>query len=185
MSDSEDEIRKPDKIIKEKLIDDDISLNSNEENSEFISEIELALEVSKKECRDKFELQDVLEKSMNDYSNELDTVLRISQVEYLEQIENNEKKKIERYDLITNFLNKFKRIKFDKENEIKIKILIENTLEQYLNLYIDYIFIDDIELYEDLYKLIDSYFKIPFENKRRTFISENEDKVLRKIFLKN
>ena len=63
-------------------------------------------------------------------------------------------------------------------------MFIENILHEYFNLNIDYIYVDD-DMYNKLYEIIDSYYLIPSKNKKsKTFISYEEDNIIRIIFLK-
>ena len=79
---------------------------------------------------------------------------------------------------------KDKKIMFFR-NWKKIKIFIEDILNQYFNLDIDFIYIEDNDLYNDLYKIIDSYYLIPTQKKySKTLISKEEDSIFRDIFRK-
>ena len=69
-------------------------------------------------------------------------------------------------------------VKEDKE----LKELVDNILEKYFNLEIDtYILLK--KDYIHLYKIIDSYYIIPFSKNLKTAISKEENELVRNIFL--
>jgi hypothetical protein len=80
-------------------------------------------------------------------------------------------------------IHKINNIYFtQKENELKN--YIETKLNEYFNLEIDNVIIEDNELFKDLYNMIDSYYLIPIsKNYKKTIIPEDEDNLLRNIFL--
>jgi hypothetical protein len=69
-----------------------------------------------------------------------------------------------------------------RENEIKI--YIEDKLNNYFNLDINEIIIEDEQLYKDIFLIIDSYYIIPkIKNYKKFAIPMEEDSLLRQIFL--
>ena len=70
-------------------------------------------------------------------------------------------------------------------NDIKIKKYIEKILLTYSELAIDFVYVDN-DIYDDLYKIIDSYYLIPIQkNYKKTAITEDEDTLIRSIFRKS
>lgn len=179
----EDEnIRAPDQVIKERLIDineTDFTYDYSDktEESEEDCELKLALNLSKEEL---FKYED---------EDELMKIIELSEKEhelYIERIKNEsiliEKEK--RMNSIKLFCNKIKTLNYTKE-DIIIKKYLESVLDDYFNLNIDYIIIDDENMYNNLFNIIDSYYLIPFnKNLKKTAITKEEDMILRSIFLK-
>jgi hypothetical protein len=102
----------------------------------------------------------------------------------------NESKRIEiekRQNSLPNFIKMIKKINsiYFTVRENEIKIFIEDKLNDYFNLIIDKIIIEDENLYKDLYLIIDSYYIIPKNKNYKKFaIPFEEDQLLRTIFIK-
>jgi hypothetical protein len=158
-SEEEEYIRPIDEIYTDKLIDNEE--NSFEEDDE---EFKLALNVSKNDYYD------------NEYNNVLDNVFKISLDEYNENIKKGRK------ESLSLFLKKIEKLSYTKE-DIEIKTYIMDTLNSYFNLIIEFVYIEE-ELYQKIYKIIDSYYLIPIEKgNKKTAITKEEDLIIRSIFL--
>jgi hypothetical protein len=102
----------------------------------------------------------------------------------------NESKRIEiekRQNSLPNFIKMIKKINsiYFTVRENEIKFFIEDKLNDYFNLIIDKIIIEDENLYKDLYLIIDSYYIIPKNKNYKKFaIPFDEDQLLRTIFIK-
>lgn len=163
----EDDVRKADEIIKESLIIPD----------EVDQETEIALQVSHREY---------FSSSYDELSNNenLFNALKISDDDYCNELIEKLIVKEMRIKSLEMFCKKIKGLSFTKE-DILIKNYLENILEEYFNSNIDFIFIEN-EMYEKIYKIIDSYYLIPIEKKKgKTFISYDEDLIIRSIFRKS
>ena len=129
-----------------------------ESDYEIDDEILLALDISKEE-----QIQRIIQQTDEEYNMNILKEIRIKSLEM--------------------FCKKIKGLHFS-ENDRKIKNYIENILYEYFHLNIDYIYVDD-DMYNKLYEIIDSYYLIPSKNKKsKTFISYEEDNIIRTIFLK-
>ena len=93
-----------------------------------------------------------------------------------------EKLKIERKNSLLNFSNRINKLIHVKEDK-KIKELIDNILEKYFNLEIDTFKLNKKD-YMDLYKIIDTYYEIPFSKNLKTAITKEENELVKNIFLK-
>ena len=178
MEDNEftDDIEPPKESYKDKLIDDDPfndPFNDPLDNSELDSEMLLALDVSKKEYfgYSQYE-EEQFQKTIQLSDEEYNTTL----------VELNILKDI-RIKSLQMFCKKIKGLGFS-ENDKKIKDYIEIILNEYFNLNIDFVYVED-DMYSKLYEIIDSYYLIPSKKKNcKTFISTEEDNIIRTIFLK-
>jgi hypothetical protein len=167
----ESDIRDADKSYKERLLDDDIDLDDDDLEDE--------------------ELQLVIEMSNNEYFSQIENISIDECIEesiqlYDKQIEINKQTNINnRIDSLKNFTNKIKLLRYT-EKDIVLKNYIDSVLEKYFKLEIDYIKVEDPDLFNELYKLIDSYYLEPFKKNYKKFaISQEEDIILRKIFIRN
>jgi hypothetical protein len=178
----DEDIRAPDEVIKERLIDivdRDFTNNYSDEinETEEDRELKLALNISKEELY------------KNEDDDELMRIIELSEKEhelYVETIKNEsiliEKEK--RMNSIKLFCNKIKTLNYTKE-DIIIKKYLETVLDDYFNLNIDYIIVEDENMYNNLFNIIDSYYLIPFnKNLKKTAITKEEDMILRSILLK-
>jgi hypothetical protein len=177
------EIREPDKIFENKLIDSYDSDNDDDE-------MNLALDVSRNEYLTHNNLYDntfiddqikkAVELSIEEHTNKLEEIAKEESIklenERLINIEiSNRKKSLE------NFSKRIKSLSLSV-NELEIKNFIENILNDYFNLNIDYVIIEK-NMYDKIYKIIDSYYFIPIQkNYKKTAISKEEDKIIRSIF---
>ena len=202
MDEFQDEIREPDKIIKEKLIDNNFDFLNND----FDNELRLALDCSQKEYfnslkDDNIDLpieNDNLDDTINQNSlEELELALKLSEKEYYDEleeiarnesifIENERIKNIEiekRRKSLELFSKKIERLTFTEE-DILIKKYVQNVLDDYYHLIIDYVNVNP-DIYDKLYKIIDTYYLIPTNKKySKTSISREEDEIIRNIFRK-
>ena len=158
---NDNEVRPPDNIYEERLIDiEDETFNQHDIDDE----IKLALDISK-----------------NEYEDETKLVFQISENEYYNLIIEESLKK-ERIKSLEEFCKKIKGLSYTDE-DIEIRKYIESVLDDYFNLKVEFVFVEN-ELYKKLFKIIDTYYKIPTEKRsKKTFISEEEDKIIRQIFL--
>ena len=146
--------------------------------------MKLALSISKQDYFDEQDINITLDISKNDYSKEFEIALELSKKEHDNKILEDNLKKESRIKSLESLCTKIKRLCFS-ENEKKIKIFIEDILNQYFNLDIDFIYIEDNDLYNNLYIIIDSYYLIPTQKKySKTLISKEEDLIFRDIFRK-
>lgn len=175
LQDDDDEfnlVRLPIKAFTDKLIDDD----NYDSFDDMDLETKLALEVSKREQYSKVFDEDI----ENDF---LKKAIELSNEEYSNQMLKISIEKEDRFNSLKLFSKKIKGLSFTQE-DIEIRKYIECVLQKYFNLEIDYIFIED-NLYNKIYKIIDSYYLIPSEkNISKKFISYEEDLIIRSIFLK-
>lgn len=209
----EDDIRPPDKIIKECLFDyeyDDFNdtkdnKNDEEDNSDYIDEeLKLALSVSKRIYIDNIQEDTIFTNIVNEsvYEN-LDYALEISKIEYQEYLNNLEyerlneeeehklmrseeeliyKKMESRKKSLDFFCKKIERLTYSDEDR-KMRYYIMNVLDDWFGLKIDCVYVEQ-EMYEKIYKIIDSYYLIPFQKNYTKFaISKEEDNIVRSIFL--
>lgn len=157
----EDEVRPPDDIYKEKLID-----LEDETFNEYDDETKMALDISKDE-----------------YENETNLVFELSENEYYNQMIENSLKE-ERIKSLETFCKKIRGLSYTDE-DIEIRKYLESVLDDYFNLKVEFVFVET-ELYKKIFKIIDTYYKIPTEKKsNKTFISEDEDQIIRGIFLQS
>jgi hypothetical protein len=176
--DDDESIRLPDSVFNDKLIQ---SIESDDD------EMNLALEVSRNVYLSENNLYNdtyigtqlklAIDISLEEETNKLEEIAKnesiLLEFEIQRNLEiNNRKKSLEEF---------IKRIKFIEN--IEIKSYIKNILNDYFNLNIDFIYLKK-DIHEQIYKIIDSYYLIPVQKKyKKTGISENEDIILRKIFL--
>lgn len=166
---SDDKVRAPDQTFNECLIpsdheDDNIlnQLRNSIDNSSLYppdAELQLALEMSIKE-----------NSYYNDNQKELNEMLVLSKLEFEEHLKN---KKDHRKSVLSNFYRKLQFLHFP--NIIK-------ELNEYFQCNIDNIYLDNTT-YKSIFEIIDSYYKIPNEKGRKCAISEEEDSILRAIFI--
>ena len=212
MDEIQDEIRQPDKIIKEKLIDNYFDFSNNE----YDNELRLALDFSQKEYFNSLIKNDssieydninLLNDDNNEDTNkdvinknsleELELALKLSEKEYYDEleeiarnesifIENEKIKKLEmdkRIKSLELFSKKIERLTFTDE-DISMKKYVQSVLNDYYHLIIDYVNVSP-EIYDKLYKIIDTYYLIPTNKKYlKTSISKEEDEIIRNIFRK-
>jgi len=157
-------IRDPDSSYKERLIDHDIFSDIEQDE-----EIKCAIEVS-------------IQESLNNHYEKIEESLIEESINLeIERVNNQEKKK--RKDSLDFFKKILKGLSYNK-NDLNLKKYIEDILNKYINLEIDYIIIDScIEDY--FFKIIDSYYLIPNSNGKKTSITFSEDFIIREIFRKN
>ena len=177
----EDNIRKPDKIIKDKLIenyesdDDEMNLALDVSRTQYLTDNDLYDTVFINE-----QLKIAIELSLEEQSNKLAEIAMDESI----QLENQRIKNLEIYNRkksLEEFSKRIKSLSFSV-NELEIKNFIEDILNNYFNLNIDYVNIEK-EMYEKIYKIIDSYYLIPIQkNYKKTAISYEEDKLIRNIF---
>ena len=103
----------------------------------------------------------------------------------------NESKNIEiekRMNSLSNFMKMIKKINpiYFTEKENQLQTYIEEKMNDYFNLNVDKIIIEDIQLYNDLFSMIDTYYVIPKnKNYKKFIIPYEEDQLLRQIFVNN
>ena len=111
---------------------------------------------------------------------ELKMALELSMEEHIKQniiLSNDRKKSLE------SFLKKLRGLSHTPQ-DIEIKTYIDSVLFDYFELNMDFIYVED-DMYEKMYKIIDTYYLIPNQKKmNKTAISEDEDHIIRSIFLR-
>ena len=138
----EDNIRKPDKSYMD-ILDDDMELN-------------LALEISLKEIEEEF--NEAIQISKNKYYDDIEDDIKEESLIF----ENNRLRNLEkkyRIESLSNFSNLIKRLNYSSE-ELELKKYIESILNDYFELKIDSIKLDE-NWNNKIFNLIDSYYTIP------------------------
>jgi hypothetical protein len=202
----EDDIRPPDEVIKECLLDyeyDDFNIKEDN-NDDIDEELKLALSVSKRDYIDNIEEHTIFTNIVDEsvYEN-LDYALEISKIEYEEYLNNLEYERLneeEEHKLIEEeenrvfqkrenrikslvlFSKKIERLTYSEEDR-KIRSYIIGVLDDWFSLKIDYVYVEH-EIYKKIYKEINNYYLIPFQKNYVKFaISKEEDEIVRSIFL--
>jgi hypothetical protein len=156
-----------------KKINTTSSISIEEQDKIFEEEVKLALEIS-----DQVYLKDLKEES---YALENDKSLSESDKKLLEEQKIIEIEK--RSKSLENFKKKIQGLSLSV-SDIRIKKYIEKILLTYFELAIDFVYVDN-DIYDDLYKIVDSYYLIPIQkNYKKTAITEEEDILIRSIFRK-
>jgi len=172
---NENNIREPDKAFNDILYDDIESVNFNPEDRE----LNLAIQNSMKDFEEEY--NNAIEISKNMYYDDIENDVKEESI----IIEENRLKNIEkqiRIESLSNFCKIIQRLFYTNE-EIELKKYIEMVLNDYFELKIDFIKLDE-EMHQKIYNLIDNYYIIPLSKKyKKTLISKNEDTILRSIFL--
>lgn len=187
----DENVRIPDSVINEQIIS---PYESDDE------EMNLALEVSRNEYLN--ENNGAFNDAYNDAYNDsyIGTQLKLAinlsideETVKLEEIAKNESIKLQlevernleidnRKKSLEEFLKRIRFLPNIGNDYIEIKPLIENILNDYFELNIDYVYIEK-HIYDKIYKIIDSYYLIPIQKKyKKTGIPESEDIILRIIF---
>lgn len=157
--DEDDNIRQPDDITRTRLVGD-YSENENDNDTE----MKLAMDVSRNDFMELRELQMAMEMSIEEH-----IIQSAKEASY-------RKKSLE------NFCNKIKVLSLSVQYN-DIKIYMENVLADYFELKNDFVYVEN-DMYKKIFSIIDTYYLIPVQNKRKkTAITEDEDRVLRTIFL--
>ena len=184
---NEENIRIPDSVFNERLIS---SYESDDE------EMNLALEVSRNEYLNEnnstyndtyndtyigTQLKLAIDISIEEETAKLEEIAKNESIKLQLEVERN-LKIVDRKKSLEEFLKRIKFLPNIGNDYIEIKPLIQNTLNEYFNLNIDYIYIEK-DIYDKIYKIIDSYYLIPTQKKyKKTGIPESEDIILRIIF---
>jgi len=173
-------IRKPDKIIKDQLIqryenDDEMNLALDVSRNQYLTDNNLYDDMLINE-----QLKIAIELSLEEETNRLEESAKEESIklenERIKNIEISERKKS-----LEEFSKRIKSLSFSI-NDIEIKNFIEQNLDDYFNLNIEFVNIDK-DMYEKIYKIIDSYYLIPTQkNYKKTAISKEEDELIRNIF---
>lgn len=171
-SDDEENIRTPDESYSSQLVEpinlhDALYNNINEPISDdpYEAEIQLAMQISREDCLNSIE-EEIKEMSLR----EEDERIRFLEIS-------------DRISSLENFSKNLNRLMYTEEDRT-LKKYIEDILNEYFQLNIDYHYVDE-DVYDKLYKIIDSYYLIPSEKNRKTLISCEEDFIIRSIFLRN
>ena len=120
----------------------------------------------------------------NRYQNDIDLALKASTEDYFNKITEDSLEMSLRTDSLSNFCKKIHGLSFTPR-DIQIRKYIEMILKDYFELKIDYHIVDS-DIYDDLYKIINSFYMDPI-NKGRTItkITMEEDNIIRSILLKD
>jgi hypothetical protein len=193
--DNNDDIREPDERYSDILL--------NEEENSFMKmdeEMQKAIEQSKKDYYEKIYGPDSVfnfnnNNKISDMNEDLLKVLSESREEYFDQltediiqesIKAEEEKvqefmKMERIVSLENFIKVIQRLNYTNN---ELKKYIDQVLNDYFELKIDSIYLDE-DMYNKFYDEINTYYQIPvFKKFKKTLISEQEDSLIRTIFLK-
>ena len=174
-SENESIIRKPDEIIKEKLIYDNIDEDDDE--------LKLALRISENEYYENnllVELESVLQFSKNEYDNYLileeNKLMEMEQNIIIQKINN-------RIKSLENFSKKIEKLNYSEDDKL-VKNYIKNILQKWYKLEIDYTYVENA-MYKKIYDIIDNYYLNHFKkNFNKYAISKEEDEIVRSIFLR-
>ena len=184
-NDSCDDIREPDKIIKDKLIknyesdDDEMNLALDVSRNQYLTDNNLDNNILMNE-----QLKIAIEMSLEEHTNKLEKIAIDQSIQLeIERIKNLEIS--DRKKSLEEFSKRIKSLSFSV-NELEIKNFIEKILDDYFNLRIKYIYVEDDIMYEKIYKIIDSYYLIPIQKKyKKTARSYEEDHIIRNLFRKS
>ncbi len=134
------------------------------------------------------------EREMNDsiLDNEILIAMQISQKEQEEaekimsELIANESIALEKEKRIESLKTFNKRIRGAfLPSQRAVKEYVENVLNDYFELKCDFVAMEDEEMYNQLYQIVDSYYRIPLIKKMGRFaISEEEDTIVRNLFRK-
>ena len=170
-NENEENIRSPDLHYSDQLVEpvnlhDALYHTTNDIISDdpYEAEIQLALQVSREDRLNEIE-EELIESSLRE-EEERQRMFEISN----------------RILSLENFSKNLNRLMYS-EDDRALKKYIENVLNEYFQLNIDYHYVDE-DVYDKLYKVLDSYYLIPSQKNRKTLISEEEDFIIRSIFLK-
>jgi len=187
----EDNIRNPDSIFRDRLIDSEdpedneikLALNTSlyEYNESYINNIEKNHQYTEPEINNLDE----------DFNEQIRLALEISEKEYEDEIVKLELIKLEQEKLLNSeyrkkslefFSNIIQKLSYTRE-DINLKNKIIPLLNEYYNVNIDVIYLDK-NTYTQLYNIIDSYYLIPIKkNSKITKITKEQDEIIRSIFL--
>ena len=146
-NDNDDNIRQPDKVIKEKLIDNDDLYNDDLYNDEYNS---IFNDINKNDINNIMNKE--IEETLQLSKREFESMYEKQEKQILEIIENERKERIHQFTYIKEKLNKIKS--FDKEN-FSIFETIFTIIEMYENGYIVKYELDKNSYYE-IFNLIDN-----------------------------
>jgi hypothetical protein len=169
VQEDDDKIRSPDQIFNDCLIP------SDEENNDILNQLRNSINDSVIYPPDN-ELQLALELSMkenthyNDNQKEINEMLVLSKIEFEEHLKN---KKAHRKRILSNFYRKLHFLHYP---------YIIEQLNEYFHCNIDIIYLDE-NTYKSIFEIIDSYYKTPNEKGKKCAITEEEDNMLRLIFM--
>ena len=179
-------IRNPDSAYTETLIETVPNFNLSDDN------LELALQISNEEYINAHQFKNLDGTIFQNYSNstsendDLELALELSNKEYIEHVERLNHINMEhRKKSLENFCKRIKSLRFSNE-EKELKEYFELRLQEYFELKIDCNIIHNHELYDKLFKYIDTLYLIPSKKDiSKTAIPQEEDDVLRIIFLRS
>ena len=178
-----DNVRNPDSVFKDCLIQRDSEDESDDE-------IKLALSISMNEYKEEYinnneKNNEFFDENQYFEDNELKLALEISEKEYEDQILKIEETRLlnieNRKKSLEFFSNIIKKLSFTEE-DIKLKNIIIPLLEEYYDLKTDFLFLEE-NIYTKLYTIFDSYYLIPNKKGKITKITKEEDEIVRNIFL--
>jgi len=173
--DTSEYIRRPDEIVTERLVDDennDLYPDTNViPNYDFEKQLENALKISEHTYKLENDEEGILRQSLEEYD------IQINQQELFEQSIMDERRKSLEF-----FVKRLTSLSFGSQQTFVNAV--KEKLEEYFNLFVDIIYLDQ-EIYNELYKIIDSYYIIPVEKgQKKTAIAKEEDELLRVLLLK-
>lgn len=173
--DNSEYIRPPDEVFTDRLVDDENTDPFEETevipNYDFEKQLTDALKISEHTYKLENNEEDIIRQSLEEYD------LQINQQELFEQSIMEERRRS-----LDFFLKRLTPLSFG--NHINLVNIIKEQLDEYFNLFVDLIHLDE-EIYEEIYKIIDSFYLIPKEKgQKKTAISQEEDELLRVLLLK-
>ena len=200
------EIREPDKIKKEKLIDSFDDPFNDAYNDAFNEELKLALELSKNEYLENISNNEEVDLNNNITENDqtklpeailedkqeqdlheviLEDEPELTKKEELSEEEEIFKKQVlylERKASLSNFLRRIEMLRFLSEQDLKTKNAILDILGQYFDGKLDFILLETV-VYYYITKMIDQFYNIPHKLGKKTGIPFEENELLKQIFL--
>lgn len=166
---STDDIRRADEVFTDQLEDSPNYYSryeqiNNVNNDPYIEETNLAIQVSREE-----------------YMNNIEELIKQESI----RSEDERIRKVESSNRIESFnflIKKIDRLVYTEDDRL-VKNFIKTTLNEYFQLNIDCVNMGD-EMYNKLYKIIDTYYLLPSKKNSKTSITSDEDMLIRNIFLK-
>lgn len=175
--DTSEYIRPPDEIITERLVDDENNDLFQETdvipNYDFEKQLENALKISEHTYKLENDEESIIRQSLKEYD------LQINQQELFEQSIMEERRRSLEF-----FVKRLTPFSYGSQKAFAFVDFVKDQLEEYFDLFVDIIYLDQ-EIYSELYKIIDSFYRTPIEKgQKKTAISQEEDELLRVLFLK-
>jgi hypothetical protein len=123
-----------------------------------------------------------IEVSINDIEKQIKDPISESVTIDIPEKYSSEEKKLERKKNLSNFLRRIEMLRFLSEEEIDTRALILDILHKYFEGVIDYILLDT-PIYFNVTKMINQFYYIPNKLNKLPGIPQEEDTLIRHIFL--